>query len=155
MWNWKNIFLSFTVWLVCSNESNAIWVVVDKLCKMKHLVPWKDHINALWVTDIFIKYITNKNEHSDYIFSNTCPKFASVIRNMLTDRWWVVQILSLDFQQQILGQMEMVNTVLEIVLWNYVNYLLWNFRRLQWRSLRTLRILDIFRFSFIFLFNLC
>jgi hypothetical protein len=36
---------------------DAIWVVVDRLSKMRHFVPCKTNIDAAGLADLFIKHI--------------------------------------------------------------------------------------------------
>jgi IS30 family transposase len=56
MQRWRDISIDFIVDLSSSNGFTNIMVVVDRLIKMRHMVPM-DSINAVSVAECFVKYV--------------------------------------------------------------------------------------------------
>lgn len=71
------------------NSVNAIWVVLDRLSKMRHLKPCKDNIDAVGLADQFIRHIASKHRLPNNILSDRGIQFASIFWNRLTKRWGV------------------------------------------------------------------
>jgi hypothetical protein len=56
MQRWRDISIDFVVDLPSSNGFTNIIVVVDRLMKMRHIVPINS-INAVLVAECFVKYV--------------------------------------------------------------------------------------------------
>jgi IS30 family transposase len=56
MQKWRDILIDFIVDLPSSNGFTNIMVVVDRLMKMRYMVPI-DSINAVSVAECFVKYV--------------------------------------------------------------------------------------------------
>ena len=54
---WKDLSMDFVVGLLESEGYNAIWVVVDRLSKMKHLVPCWDDTDGKKLGEMFIREV--------------------------------------------------------------------------------------------------
>jgi hypothetical protein len=69
MQRWRDILINFIVDLPSSNRFTNIMVVVDRLIKMRHIVPINS-INAVSVAKYFIKYIFKLHRLPNSIVSN-------------------------------------------------------------------------------------
>ena len=49
--------MDFVTSLPRSKDQNAIWVVVDRLTKQRHLVPCSTTINARDLADLFLHHV--------------------------------------------------------------------------------------------------
>jgi len=56
MQRWRNILINFVVDLPNSNGFTNIMVVVNRLIKMRYIIPM-DLINAILVAECFIKHV--------------------------------------------------------------------------------------------------
>jgi hypothetical protein len=56
MQKWRDILINFIVDLPSSNGFTNIIVVVDRLIKMRHMIPIKS-INAILVAEYFVKHV--------------------------------------------------------------------------------------------------
>ena len=54
---WQDISMDFVVGLPWSNSCDAIWVVVDRLTKQRHLVPCTSTVDAKDLADLFIQCV--------------------------------------------------------------------------------------------------
>jgi hypothetical protein len=66
---WRDILIDFIVDLPSSNGFINIIVVVDRLIKMRYMVP-VDSINAISVAECFVRYIFKLHGLSNSIVSN-------------------------------------------------------------------------------------
>jgi hypothetical protein len=74
---WKDIALDLVTGLPNSRGHDAIWVVVDRLTKMRHLVPCSTMIDAEGLANLFMTHIFRLHGLSDTIVSDRGPQFAS------------------------------------------------------------------------------
>jgi hypothetical protein len=69
MQRWRDILINFIVNLPSSNRFINIIVVINRLIKMRYIIPI-DLINAILVVEYFIKYIFKLYRLSNLIISN-------------------------------------------------------------------------------------
>jgi hypothetical protein len=69
MQRWRDILINFIVDLLSSNGFINIIVVVNRLTKMRHMVPINS-INAVLVAECFIKYVFKLHRLSNSIVSD-------------------------------------------------------------------------------------
>ena len=74
MQRWRNILIDFIVNLPNSNRFTNIIVVVDRLTKMRHMIPIES-INTILVAECFVKHIFKLHGLSDSIISNYRNQF--------------------------------------------------------------------------------
>lgn len=120
---WKDISMDFVVGLPMSNGFDAIWVVVDRLTKMRHLVPCRSDITARKLAELFVKNIFRLHGLPDTIVSDRGPQFASEFWTNLCHRLRIEPRLSTAFHPQTDGQTEITNASMEQYLRCYVDYL--------------------------------
>jgi hypothetical protein len=75
MQRWRNISIDFIVDLPSSNGFTNIIVVVNRLIKMRHIIPIK-LINAISVAEYFVKYIFKLHRLPNLIISNYRSQFV-------------------------------------------------------------------------------
>jgi len=75
MQRWRNILIDFVVDLPSSNGFTNIMVVVNRLIKMRYIIPM-DLINAILVAKCFIKYVFKLHGLPNLIISNYRSQFV-------------------------------------------------------------------------------
>ena len=75
MQRWCNILINFIVDLPSSNGFMNIIVVVNRLIKMRYMIPI-DSINTILVTECFVKYIFKLYRLPNSIISNCGSQFV-------------------------------------------------------------------------------
>jgi len=74
---WQDILMDFVTGLPWSNANDALWVVVDRLTKMRHLVPCRTTMDATSLADIFLDNIWKHHGVPLTIISDRGPQFAA------------------------------------------------------------------------------
>jgi hypothetical protein len=74
MQKWRDILINFIVNLPSSNRFTNIIVVVDRLMKMRHMIPMKS-INAILVAECFVKHIFKLHRLPNLIISDRRSQF--------------------------------------------------------------------------------
>jgi len=69
MQRWRDISINFIVDLPSSNGFMNIIVIVNRLIKMRHMIPM-DLINIILVAECFVKYIFKLHRLPNLIISN-------------------------------------------------------------------------------------
>jgi len=114
--------MDFVTGLPWSNSNDAISLVVDRLTKMRHLVPYRTSINAPSLADLFLDNIWKHNGLPQTIISDRGPQFAPEFRGTICRRLKIHRRLSTAFHPETDGQTERVNRIMEQYLRSYVNY---------------------------------
>jgi hypothetical protein len=74
---WQDLSMDFVVGLPEREGFNAIWVVVDRLTKMRHLVPCTDTVDSKRLGEMYVKGVFRLNGLPKTILSDRGPQFAS------------------------------------------------------------------------------
>ena len=74
MQKWRDISIDFIVDLLNSNRFTNIIVVVDRLIKMRYMIPMES-INTILVAECFIKYIFKLHRLPNSIISDYGSQF--------------------------------------------------------------------------------
>jgi len=74
MQRWRDILINFVVNLPSSNRFTNIMVVINRLIKMRHMIPM-DLINVISVAECFIKYVFKLYGLPNLIISNYKSQF--------------------------------------------------------------------------------
>ena len=119
---WNDLSTDFMVGLPESDCFNAIWVVVDRLSKMQHLVPCMDKVDGSKLGEMFVKEVFRLHRIPDTIVSDRGPQFASEFWKHICKRLGVERRLSTAFHPQTNCQTERMNSVMEQYLRAFVNY---------------------------------
>ena len=114
--------MDFITGLPWSNGNDAIWVVVDWLTKMRHLLPCLTTIDAPSLADLFLDNIWKHDGLPLTIISDRGPQFAAEFWGTICRRLKIDRRLSTAFLPETDGQTERVNGIMEQYLRSYVNY---------------------------------
>jgi hypothetical protein len=120
---WQDISMDFVTGLPESAGYDAIWVVADRLTKVRHLVPCKINTDAQELADMFITHIWKYHGLPNTIISDRGSVFASAFWTRICLRLGIERKLSTPFHPETDGQTEKINGVMEQYLRCYVNYL--------------------------------
>jgi Integrase core domain/Chromo (CHRromatin Organisation MOdifier) domain len=101
---------------------DAIWVVTDRLTKMRHFVPCSSTASAEDLADLFLEHVWKIHGLPDDIVSDRGPQFASRFWQRLCQHLRISPNLSTAFHPQTDGPTERVNGIMEQYLRAYVNY---------------------------------
>ena len=99
---------------------DAIYVVVDRLTKMVHLIPTRTTANAEDTAHLFIEHVLKLHGFPDNFVSDRDPKFRSNFWKELLRCCNCYGHLSSSYHPQSDGQTERTNRVLEDMLRHYV-----------------------------------
>lgn len=119
---WKHISMDFIVGLPLSNGHDAILVVVDRLTKMKHLIPCNTTDDADKLARLFIVYVWKHHGLPETIVSDRGSLFTSEFWTRLCKRLGIMAALSTAFHPETDGQTERTNAMLEAILRAYTSY---------------------------------
>lgn len=119
---WTDLSMDFVTGLPDSNGANAILVVVDRLTKMRHLIPCTEEINAPALADLFVEYVWKIHGLPETIVSDRGTQFTSDFWKSLCSRLEIAPRYSTAFHPQTDGQTERMNAIMEQYLRAYVSY---------------------------------
>jgi len=119
---WEDISMDFVTGLPECEGYNAIWVVVDRLSKMRHFVPCHTTIDAQGLAEIFLKEVVRLHGLPKTIISDRGPQFAAVFWKRICERLGINRRLSTAFHPQTDGQTERMNASMEQYLRIYTSH---------------------------------
>jgi transposase InsO family protein len=119
---WKDIAMDFVTGLPTSRGNDTIWVVVDRLTKMRHFIPCSTIIDAEGLANLFMTHIFRLHGLPDTIVSDRGPQFTSRFWKHLCYSLKIEPQLSTAFHPETDGQTERMNSIMEQYLPAYVNY---------------------------------
>lgn len=115
--------MDFITHLPPSQGYDAILVVVDRLTKMRHLIPCKATCNSEDTARLYLHYIWKLHGLPSTIVSDRGPQFTSEFWKHLNRLLQIQPRLSTAVHPQTDGQTERFNAILEQYLRSYVSYL--------------------------------
>jgi len=101
---------------------DAIWVVVDRLSKMRHFIPFHTTIDALGVAELFLREVVRLHGLPLTIVSDRGPQFASTFCQQIGSQLGIDRRMSTAFDPQTDGQTERMNASMEQYLRVFVNH---------------------------------
>src|SRR5450755_563942 len=107
--------MDFIVALPLSNRHDAILVVVNRLTKMKHLIPCYITDNADKLAMLFITYVWKLHGLPESIISDRDSLFKSEFWKRLCKRLDIDSLLFTAFHHETDSQTEIVNATLKTV----------------------------------------
>jgi len=75
--------MDFVMGLPRSKDHDAIWVVVDRFTKHRHLVPYSTTIDTRDLADLFLQHVFRLHGLPRTITSDRGPQFASAFCHRL------------------------------------------------------------------------
>ena len=117
---WECISMDFITTLPkVGGNFDAIFVVVDKLTKVAHLVPTRMSVSPSDIAQIFIKEIVRLHGIPAWIINNRDAKFTSRFWTTMCQSLGTVLNLSLAYHPKTDGQTKRVNQVIKDMLSSY------------------------------------
>ena len=119
---WQDLSMNFVVGLTESKGYDAIWVVVDRLTKLSHMVPCKSTCSSEDLADLFLHNVWKHHGQPSTVISDRGPQFASRFWKALCECLGIERRLRTGFHPQTDGQTECFNATMEEYLCLYVNH---------------------------------
>jgi hypothetical protein len=119
---WESVSMDFIVHLPKTKQGHdAIYVVVDRLTKMVHLIPTTTSVTASEVAALFRNHVWKLHGDPKHFVSDRDSKFTSKFWQDLQRQLGIHSHTSTAFHPQSDGQTERTNRILEDMLRHYVN----------------------------------
>ena len=119
---WQHLTIDFVTRLPEDSGYNAILMVVDRLIKMRYLVPCRDTCTAREKAILYLNHIFRYHGLPQSIVSDRGPQFTSKFWKALCEQLDIQVRLSMAYHPQTDGQSEWMNAVMEQYLRAYVSY---------------------------------
>jgi transposase InsO family protein len=122
MLRWRDVSLDFVVDLPESNGYRHIMIVIDRLTKLRHMIPLKS-LDAVYVAERYVKYVFKLHGLPDTMISDRGSQFVSDFWKALCARLRIDSRLSTAYHPETDGQTENANMIMEQYLRIYCSYL--------------------------------
>jgi len=119
---WEDISRYFVVGLPECEGFNAVWVVVDRLSKMRHCIPIHTTIDAIGLAKLFLRQVVRPQGLPKTIVSDRGPQFTSTFWGQICNRLGIHRRMSTAFHPQTDGQTELMNAGMEQYLRVFINH---------------------------------
>ncbi|KAH0603597.1 uncharacterized protein H6S33_007256, partial [Morchella sextelata] len=119
---WQEVSMDFVTGLPESEGYDAIMVVVDRLTKMRHLLPCNTTVNSEDVTQLYLRNIWKLHGLPTHVTSGRGTQFTDKFWKALCKHLDIEARMSTAFHPQTDGQTERLNAVMEQYLRGYVSY---------------------------------
>ena len=119
---WSSISMDFVTGLPWSDGNDAIWVVVDRLTKIRHFVPCRTTTSAPDLANPFLHHTWKLHGLPNDIISDRGPQFAIKFWRQLCSRLGISPRLSTAFHPETDGQTERANQTMEQYLRAFVSH---------------------------------
>jgi hypothetical protein len=119
---WQDISMDFVTGLPECEEYDAIWVVVDRLSRMRHFIPCRTTVDARGLAEMFMKEVIRLHGLPKTIISDRGSQFAAVFWKQICDRLGIERRLSTAFHPETDGQTERANASMEQYLRVFTSY---------------------------------
>ncbi|WVZ52440.1 hypothetical protein U9M48_003495 [Paspalum notatum var. saurae] len=117
LWPWDDITMDFVVGLPRTPKGkDAIWVIVDRLSKVAHFIPYRSTNSASDLAPIYVREIVRLHRVPKTIISDRDSKFNSKFWQSLQSALGIDVVLSTAFHPQTDGQSEHTIQTLEDML---------------------------------------
>src|SRR5690606_13601278 len=105
-WKWDSISMDFITGLPTapSRSNNSIWVIVDRLTKVTHLLPMRDTDKVEMLAKLYINQIVNLHGVPSDIVSDRDPRFTSSLWEALQEALGTKLFRSTTFHPETDGQ---------------------------------------------------
>jgi len=114
--------MDFVVGLPECEGFDAVWVVVDRLSKMRHFVPCHTTIDAVGLAKLFLREVVRLHGLPKSIVSDRGPQFALTFWGQICTRLGIDRRMSTEFHPQTDGQTERMYAGMEQYLRIFVNH---------------------------------
>jgi len=119
---WEDISMDFVIGPPECEGFDAIWVVVDRLSKIRHFIPCHTTIDTIGLARLFLREVVHLHGLPQNIVSDPGPHCASTFLRQICCRLGIDQQIYTAFHLQTDGQTERMNAGMEEYLWVFVNH---------------------------------
>ncbi|KAH0606496.1 uncharacterized protein H6S33_003330 [Morchella sextelata] len=119
---WQEVSMDFVTGLPESEGYDAIMVVVDRLTKMRHLLPYNTTVNSEDVAQLYLRNIWKLHGLPTHVTSDRGTQFTAKFWKALCKHLNIEARMSTAFHPETDGQTERLNAVMEQYLRGYVSY---------------------------------
>jgi hypothetical protein len=119
---WEDISKDFVVGLPECEGFDAVWVVVDRLSKMRHCILCHTTIDVVGLAKLFLREVVRLHALPKTVVSDRGPQFAFTFCGLICNRLGIDRRMSPAFHPQTDGQTERMNAVMEQYLRVFVHY---------------------------------
>ncbi|KAI0993448.1 hypothetical protein K3495_g14736, partial [Podosphaera aphanis] len=119
---WQEVSMDFVTGLPKSEDFDAIMVVVDRLTKMRHLIPCTTTTSSSDVAKLYLRNIWKLHGLPTHITSDRGTQFTAKFWKELCKYLKIEARMSTAFHPETDGQTERFNAVMEQYLRSYVSY---------------------------------
>ena len=118
VWQWDEISMDFIVGLPkTQNGHDSIWVIVDRLTKVAHFIPVRVDYKGNKLAQLYIDNILRLHGVPSCIISDRGTQFIAWFWKSLHKALGTCQDYSSAYHLQTNGQTELINQILEDMLW--------------------------------------
>ncbi|KAI0995439.1 Transposon Tf2-9 polyprotein [Podosphaera aphanis] len=119
---WQEISMDFVTGLPLSEGYDAIMVVVDRLTKMRHLIPCHTTVNSKDVAILYLNNVWKIHGLPTHVTSDRGTQFTANFWKNLCKHLGIQARMSTAFHPETDGQTERFNAVMEQYLRSYISY---------------------------------
>ena len=119
---WQEVSMDFVTGLPTSENYDAILVIVDRLTKMRHLIPCTTKTSAEDVAQLYLSQIWKLHGLPTHITSDRGTQFTATFWKELCRQLGIKARMSTAFHPETDGQTERFNAVMEQYLRSYISY---------------------------------
>ncbi|KAH0602908.1 uncharacterized protein H6S33_008558 [Morchella sextelata] len=119
---WQEVSMDFFTGLPESEGYDVIMVVVDRLTKMRHLLPCNTTVNSEDVAQLYLRNIWKLHGLPTHVTSDRGAQFTAKFWKALCKHLDIEARMSTAFHPETDGQIERLNAVMEQYLRGYVSY---------------------------------
>ncbi|KAI0994621.1 hypothetical protein K3495_g13560 [Podosphaera aphanis] len=119
---WQEISMDFVTGLPLSEGYDAIMVVVDRLTKMRHLIPCHTTVNSKDVAILYLNNVWKIHGLPTHVTSDRRTQFTANFWKNLCKHLGIQARMSTAFHPETNGQTERFNAVMEQYLRSYISY---------------------------------
>jgi len=120
--SWEDIAIDFVVGLSQCEGIDAVWVVVDRLSKMRHFILCHTTLDTVWLAKLFLREVVCLHCLPRSIVSDRGCQFASTFWGHICNRLGIDGQMSTAFDPEMDGQTERMNAGMEQYLRVVVKY---------------------------------
>lgn len=119
---WQEVSMDFVTGVPSSQGFDAIMVVVDRLTKLRHLIPCNTTVTSQDVAELYLKHVWKHHGLPTHITSDRGTQFTAHFWKSLCRNLGIKSRISTAFYPEIDGQSERFNAVMEQYLRSYISF---------------------------------
>jgi len=119
---WEDISMDFVVGSPECEGFDAVWVVLDRLSKMRNFIPCHTTVDAVGLANLFLQEVVRYHGLPRTIVSDRVPQSESTFWGPICNRFGIYRRMSTAFHLQTDGHSERMNAGMKQCLRVFVNH---------------------------------